>query len=133
MKLCKHIIHIFSQIDWRKAKNEKIHRIYMTNNRNLIPPREIQAGKLDESSATKLPQGHLVWQSGQGEHSPEGDLEVKGRSPQIDTERVSVTSAKTYFFPQRLSKNGIIFINNLWMEEKQSGQAPTPLGLVCKL
>ena len=74
MKLCKHIIHIFSQIDWRKAKNEKIHRIYMTNNRNLIPPREIQAGKLDESSATKLPQGHLVWQSGQGEHSPEGNL-----------------------------------------------------------
>ena len=60
-------------------------------------------------------------------------VQLMGRSPQIGTERVSVTSAKTYFFPQRLSKNGIIFINNLWMEEKQSGQAPTPLGLVCKL
>ena len=26
----------------------------MTNNRNLIPPREIQAGKLDESNQTSL-------------------------------------------------------------------------------
>ena len=51
----KNMSSIFSQIDWRKAKNEKIHRIYMTNNRNLNLFREIQAGKLDESSATKLP------------------------------------------------------------------------------
>ena len=39
--------------------------------------------------------------------------ELGGRSPQIGTDRVSVTSAKTYFFPQRLGKNGIRIINYL--------------------
>ena len=68
-----YIIFIFSLIDWRKANKEKIHRIY---NKYRKPnfPKEIQASKLDESSATKLPKENLVWQSGQGEHSPEGNL-----------------------------------------------------------
>ena len=43
----------FSQIDWRKAKKEKIHRIYDEYQKPNFP-REIQATKLDESSATKL-------------------------------------------------------------------------------
>ena len=64
---------ILSQIDCRKAKKEKIHRIYDEYQKPNFPS-EIQAGKLDESSATKLPLGNLVWQSGQGEHSPEGNL-----------------------------------------------------------
>ena len=42
-----------SQIDWRKAKKEKIHRIYDEYQKPNFP-REIQATKLDESSATKL-------------------------------------------------------------------------------
>ena len=45
---------ILSQIDWRKAKKEKIHRIYDEYQKPNFPS-EIQAGKLDESSATKLP------------------------------------------------------------------------------
>ena len=45
---------IFTQIDWRKAKKEKIHRIYDEYLKPIFP-REIQANKLDESSATKLP------------------------------------------------------------------------------
>ena len=45
---------IFSQIDWRKAKKEKIHRMY-DEYRKPNFPREIQASKLDESGATKLP------------------------------------------------------------------------------
>ena len=52
---------------------EKIQRI-QDQYWKLNFPREIQASKLDESSATKLPWGNLVWQSGQGEHSPEGNL-----------------------------------------------------------
>ena len=32
-------------------------------------PREIQGSNLDKSSATKLPLGNIVWQSGQGERS----------------------------------------------------------------
>ena len=45
---------ILSQIDWRKAEKEKIHRIY-DEYRKPDFPREIQASKLDESSAIKLP------------------------------------------------------------------------------
>ena len=66
---------ILSQIDWRKAKKEKIHRIYDEYQEPNFPS-EIQAGKLDESSATKLPSGNFVWQAGQGEHSPVGNLTV---------------------------------------------------------
>ena len=85
-----YIIFIFSLIDWRKANKEKIHRIY---NKYRKPnfPKEIQASKLDKSSATKLPYGNLVWQSGQGEQSPEGNLtEVK--LPENCTGRVLFTS-----------------------------------------
>ena len=45
---------ILSQIDWRKVKKEKIHCIYDEYQKTDIP-REIQASKLDEYSATKLP------------------------------------------------------------------------------
>ena len=44
----------FSQIDWRKAKKEKIHRIYDEYWKPNFPM-EVRASKLDESSATKLP------------------------------------------------------------------------------
>ena len=47
-------------------------------------------------------------------------VQLMGRSPQIGTERVSVTSAKTYFFPQRLSKNGIRSINYLCNHGKKT-------------
>ena len=43
-------LSIFSQIDWRKAKKEKIHRIQDKYQKPNFP-REIQASKLDESSA----------------------------------------------------------------------------------
>ena len=46
--------NVLCQIDWRKAKKEKIHRIY-DEYRKPNFPREIQASKLDEYSATKLP------------------------------------------------------------------------------
>ena len=45
---------MISQIDWRKAKKQKIHLIY-DEYRKPNFPREIQATKLDKSSATKLP------------------------------------------------------------------------------
>ena len=51
---------IVNQIDWRKAKKEKIHRIY-DEYRKPNFPREIRASKFDESSAIKLPLGNLVW------------------------------------------------------------------------
>ena len=45
---------IYSQIDWRKAKKEKIHRIYDEYQKPSFPS-EVQASKLDESSATNFP------------------------------------------------------------------------------
>ena len=60
---------MFSQIDWRK---EKTHHKGKYQKPNF--PRVIQASKSNESSATKLPWGNLVWQSGLGEHSPESNL-----------------------------------------------------------
>ena len=52
-----------------------------------------------------------------------------GKSPQIGTKRVSVTSAKTFFFLKDWAKikseSSIIYVT---MEKKHSGQAPT-LGL----
>ena len=46
--------NVLSQIDSRKAKKEKIHCIYDEYQKPNFP-REIQASKSDESSATKLP------------------------------------------------------------------------------
>ena len=52
MVLC---LEIIIQIDWRKAKKEKnIRKIYDEYQKPNFP-REVQASKLDESSATKLP------------------------------------------------------------------------------
>ena len=52
-----------------------------------------------------------------------------GKSPQNGTERVSVTSAKTFFslkdWAKMKSESSIIYVT---MEKKHSGQAPT-LGL----
>ena len=45
---------LISQIDWRKAKKEKNQCIYEEYGKPKFP-REIQASKLDESSAIKLP------------------------------------------------------------------------------
>ena len=54
---------------------------------------------------------------------------VWGKSPQNGTERVSVTSAKTFFplkdWAKMKSESSIIYVT---MEKKHSGQAPT-LGL----
>ena len=54
---------------------------------------------------------------------------VMGKSPQNSTERVSVTSAKTFFplkdWAKMKSESSIIYVT---MEKKHSGQAPT-LGL----
>ena len=53
----------------------------------------------------------------------------EGKSPQNGTERVSVTSAKTFFslkdWAKMKSESSIIYVT---MEKKHSGQAPT-LGL----
>ena len=55
--------------------------------------------------------------------------DLSGKSPQIGTERVSVTSAKTFFslkdWAKMKSESSIIYVT---MEKKHSGQAPT-LGL----
>ena len=37
---------------------------YTSTRSTETKPREIQTGRLDDSSATKLPQENLVWQSG---------------------------------------------------------------------
>ena len=54
---------------------------------------------------------------------------IQGKSPQNGTERVSVTSAKTFFslkdWAKMKSESSIIYVI---MEKKHSGQAPT-LGL----
>ena len=54
---------------------------------------------------------------------------ILGKSPQNGTERVSVTSAKTFFslkdWAKMKSESSIIYVT---MEKKHSGQAPT-LGL----
>ena len=54
---------------------------------------------------------------------------LEGKSPQNGTERVSVTSAKTFFplkdWAKMKSESSIIYVT---MEKKHSGQAPT-LGL----
>ena len=58
-----------------------------------------------------------------------GRTKDKGKSPQNGTERVSVTSAKTFFslkdWAKMKSESSIIYVT---MEKKHSGQAPT-LGL----
>ena len=61
--------NVLSQIDWRKAKKEKIHRMY-DEYRKPNFPREIQASKSDESSATILQ--HL---------NPEGDFFIGAVNP----------------------------------------------------
>ena len=52
-----------------------------------------------------------------------------GKSPQNGTERVSVTSAKTFFslevWAKTKSESSIIYVT---MEKKHCDQAPTPLG-----
>ena len=53
-KLWTENYELLSQIDWRKAKKEKIHSIYDKIRKPKFP-REIKASKLDESSKTKLP------------------------------------------------------------------------------
>ena len=56
-------------------------------------------------------------------------ISYMGKSPQNGTERVSVTSAKTFFslkdWAKMKSESSIIYVT---MEKKHSGQAPT-LGL----
>ena len=56
-------------------------------------------------------------------------MTLMGKSPQNGTERVSVTSAKTFFslkdWAKMKSESSIIYVT---MEKKHSGQAPT-LGL----
>ena len=56
-------------------------------------------------------------------------LKTMGKSPQNGTERVSVTSAKTFFslkdWAEMKSESSIIYVT---MEKKHGGQAPT-LGL----
>ena len=50
--------------------------VKLTGGRKRRKKSRIYKGKyqLNESSATKLPWGNLVWQSGLGEHSPESNL-----------------------------------------------------------
>ena len=54
-----------------------------------------------------------------------------GRTPQIGTVHVSVTSPKKYFFPSRWGKTEIKNIKYICHHEKKhSGQAPTLLVLI---
>ena len=53
-------LEIISQIDWRKAKKEKIHHVLDGYWKPNIP-REIQASKEGKSSATKLTLENLAW------------------------------------------------------------------------
>ena len=65
----RYLDQVFSQIEVGREKST-IYDKYRKPNF----PREIQAIKLDECNATKLPFGCFVRQSGQREHSPEGNL-----------------------------------------------------------
>ena len=57
---------IISQSDWRKAKEEKIHRLYEEYQKPNFP-REIQGSKLDESSAKDFPRD--LWSISQAKGS----------------------------------------------------------------
>ena len=61
MQICMVLfLEIISQIDWRKAKKKKIHRIY-DEYRKPIFPWEIQASKLDECTQRPLGIWFIYW------------------------------------------------------------------------